>query len=154
MKQYTVQIFLKESLPRFDLFCFQFNCSTLEHILSHRCCEVGTYTRSSRWHKLYYLHQIIRFSLSLSLSKSTMSMGMEKKNHVLIGSKQSSYQLQPSKFAAAKHWTKIYIFLQMLMIPSANDFRFPHRDDFLGTSASFFCLVETSFTFLSSSMDP
>ena len=44
-------------------------------------------------------------SLSLSLSMSTMSMGMEKKkNPVLIGSKQSSYQLQPSKFAAAKHY--------------------------------------------------
>ena len=47
-----------------------------------------------------------KLSDSLSLSMSTMSMGMEKKkkNHVLIGSKQSSYQLQPSKFAAAKHY--------------------------------------------------
>lgn len=102
MKQYTVQIFLKESLSRFDLFCFQFNCSTLEHILSHRCCEVGTYTRSSRWHKLYYLHQVIRFFLSLS--PSPRCQWEWKKNHVLIGSKQSSYQLQPSKFAAAKHY--------------------------------------------------
>ena len=46
-----------------------------------------------------------KLSDSLSLSMSTMSMGMEKKkNPVLIGSKQSSYQLQPSKFAAAKHY--------------------------------------------------
>ncbi|KAM3702899.1 hypothetical protein ACB098_04G057000 [Castanea mollissima] len=105
MKQYTVQIFQKESLSRFDLFCFQFNCSTLEHILSHRCCEVRTYTRSSRWHKLYYLHQIIRSSLSLSLSLHVHDVnGNGKKNHVLIGSKQSSYQLQPSKFAAVKHY--------------------------------------------------
>lgn len=45
-------------------------------------------------------------SLSLSLSPCPRCQWEweQKKNHVLIGSKQSSYQLQPSKFAAAKHY--------------------------------------------------
>jgi hypothetical protein len=29
-------------------------------------------------------------------------------------------------------------------MPSANDFTFPHRDDFFGTSASFVSLLEVS----------
>lgn len=38
----------------------------------------------------------------------------------------------------------IYDFLQMLKIPSANDFRFPHRVDAFGISASLICLLDLS----------